>query len=152
MPHLRNQIDLCSHIWREELQTLNVPWQHSVKWLRISSSVSFFFINKIFEKKKRKKSWKTPHLENQKDLSSHSLTPDLQSPSVSWQHPTAGLIFWTLVSCFYIKIFFIKWKNYKTRHISKSETIWAVILGHQINNPENELTATHYRFKISQFG
>ena len=64
---------------------------------------SIFFISKIFEKKK-KKSQKTQFLENQKNLSSHTWTPDLQLLNVPWQHPTIG---WEIQARLVVYLFFL---------------------------------------------
>ena len=96
------------------------------------------------------KSEKTPHLENHRDLSSHSGTPDLQPLIVSWKHPTIRL--WNSNSvnfCIQFSLYlkFLKKKKEKiTNAISpKPKEFEQSHLDARFSTSDFTLTAPHYR-------
>ena len=78
-----------------------------------------FFTPKIFEKKIIRKIIKTPFLENQKDVSSHSWTPDLQLLNLPWQQSTKG---WEIEvrSVFYLVFLYLSFFEKKNEKIIKN--------------------------------
>ena len=128
---------MSSYIWRQDSQALRVPWQHRTTGQKNSNFQNILIHGfwKFFEK-----SQKTSYLENYKDLTMR----------VPWQHPNTGQgisNFWNINQFKFSEKFL---KNHKKRHISKTITIWAVILGGKIRNPGEYPDSTQLQGKEFQ--